>query len=171
MAGGASQDLGPFFDGGAKRLQRRQIGSAAKNRQEFRETYQTMSEQQIRVEDILQASKGMLQKQLYVVFTTPTNGLEAVMEHIEPHLKYQVELEEKGIMFGAGPFWTDDEARWEGEGMVIIRASSLAEAKKIASADPMHASGARSFRVRPWLLNEGTVTLKVRYSDGSRELM
>ena len=130
-----------------------------------------MTDPQMKVEDILQASKGMLQKQLYVVLTSPTNGLGPVMENIESHLKYQVELEEKGIMFGAGPFWTDDEKQWEGEGMVIIRASSLAEAKKIAEADPMHASGARSFRVRPWLLNEGTVTLKVRYSDGSRELV
>lgn len=129
-----------------------------------------MSEPKITVEEILDASRGMLQKQLYVVFTTPTKGLGPVMENIEPHLKYQVELEEKGIMFGAGPFWTEDEKSWEGEGMVIIRASSLAEAKAIAAADPMHASGARSYRVRPWLLNEGTVTLKVRYSDGSREI-
>lgn len=129
-----------------------------------------MSEPKITVEEILDASQGMLQKQLYVVFTTPTKGLGPVMENIEPHLKYQVELEEKGIMFGAGPFWTEDEKSWEGEGMVIIRASSLAEAKAIAAADPMHASGARSYRVRPWLLNEGTVTLKVRYSDGSREI-
>ena len=50
--------------------------------------------------------------------------------------------------------------------MVITRAGSLAEARKIAEEDP-----ARSFTVRPWLLNEGTFTLKERYSDGSRELI
>lgn len=130
-----------------------------------------MSEDGIRVEDILEASKGMLQKQLYVVFTSPTDGLGPVMENIEAHLTYQVELEEKGIMFGAGPFWTDDEASWRGEGMVIIRAGSLAEAESIAAADPMHKAGARSYRVRPWLLNEGSLTLKVRYSDGSRQIV
>ena len=124
----------------------------------------------IKRKDMLEASKGMLQKQLYVVFTKPTNGLGPVMENIEPHLKFQVELEGKGIMFGAGPFWADDEETWEGEGMVIIRAGSLAEARQIAETDPMHKSGARSFEVRPWLLNEGTVTIKVRYSDGSREV-
>ncbi len=129
-----------------------------------------MSEPVIKVEDILNASKGMLQKQLYVVFTTPTNGLGPVMENVGRHLEFQIELEEKGIMFGAGPFWTDDEQSWEGDGMVIIRAGSLDEARKIAESDPMHKSGARSFTVRPWLLNEGTVTLKVRYSDGSREI-
>jgi len=54
--------------------------------------------------------------------------------------------------------------------MFILRAGSLAEAKEIAASDPMHQCGARSFTVRPWLLNEGTVTVKIRYSDGSREL-
>ncbi len=122
-------------------------------------------------DDILHASAGMLQKQLYVVFTTPTDGLGPVMENVEEHLKFQMSLEERGIMFGAGPFWADDESTWEGEGMVIIRADSLAEANKIAAEDPMHQAGARSFTVRPWLLNEGVMTLKVRYSDGSRELI
>jgi uncharacterized protein YciI len=93
------------------------------------------------------------------------------MENVEEHLKFQVSLEERGIMFGAGPFWTDDEKEWLGEGMVIIRADNIDEARKIAESDPMHACGARSFEVRPWLLNEGTVTIKIRYSDGSREVI
>ena len=130
-----------------------------------------MSEPVIKVEDILNASRGMLQKQLYAVFTSPANGMGPVMANIEAHLKFQVELEQKGIMFGAGPFWTDDENEWQGEGMVIIRAGSLAAAKAIAETDPMHKSGARTFRVRPWLLNEGTVTIKVTYSDGKREIL
>jgi uncharacterized protein YciI len=130
-----------------------------------------MAEPVIKAADILQASKGMLQKQLYVVFTRPTNGLGPVMANIEPHLDFQVDLERRGIMFGAGPFWADDEQTWEGEGMVIIRAGSLAEARAIAESDPMHKSGARSFTVRPWLLNEGTVTVKITYSDGKREVL
>ena len=83
------------------------------------------------------------------------------------HLKFQVSLEEKGIMFGAGPFWEDNEIDWGGEGMVIIRANSLSEAKEIAATDPMHKSGARSFTVKPWLLNEGTVNLSINYSNGN----
>ncbi len=130
-----------------------------------------MSGPEISKQDVLDACEGMLQKQLYVVHTFPTDGLGPVMENIEAHLKYQVELEEKGIMFGAGPFWDDAEEKWEGEGMVIIRAGSLAEAREIAAADPMHKSGARDCTVRPWVMNEGTVTVKVRYSNGSRELI
>lgn len=115
--------------------------------------------------NILEASKGMAQKQLYVVFTNPTNGLDPVLKNIEEHLKFQVDLEKRGIMFGAGPFWDDDEKNWSGEGMVIIRAESLAAARKIADQDPMHKSGARRFTVRPWLLNEGTLTLRLNFSE------
>ena len=130
-----------------------------------------MSEPQISAQDVLNASAGCLQKQMYVYFTTPVNGLVPVMENLDDHLKFQVELEQKGVMFGAGPFWTDDEQRWEGEGMIIIRAGSLAEAREIAASDPMHASGARTFTIRPWLMNEGSVTMRVTYSDGGREVI
>ena len=130
-----------------------------------------MSEPRVMAKDILEASKGMLQKQLYAVFTKPAGGMGPVLANIKEHLDFQCDLERRGIMFGAGPFWTDDEQEWLGEGMVIIRAGSLAEARRIAAEDPMHKSGARVFTVRPWLLNEGTVTVKVTYSDGRREIV
>jgi uncharacterized protein len=110
--------------------------------------------------------RGFLAKQLYVVFTTPTNGIGPVMENLQSHLDYQELLEKRGIMFAAGPHWTDDEQRWEGEGMVVVRASSLAEAKAIAADDPMHKSGARTYRVRPWLVNEGTLAVKLDFTTG-----
>jgi len=125
-----------------------------------------MSGPHITKDDILKASAGMLQKQLFVVFTSPTDGMGPVMENIEEHLKFQVELEQRGIMLGAGPFWADDEHTWNGEGMVIIRADSLAHAREIAETDPMHSSGARSFTIRPWLLNEGRITVEVNFSTG-----
>jgi len=130
-----------------------------------------MGTAKIPVKQVLDGSMGMLQKQLYVIFTTPNKGLEPVLEILPAHLDFQVELERRGVMFGAGPFWSDDEKDWLGEGMVIVRADSVAHARSIAAADPMHISGARSFTVRPWLLNEGTLTVKIAYSDGSREII
>jgi uncharacterized protein YciI len=118
----------------------------------------------------LSRQKGFLAKQLYVVFTTPANGLGPVLENIEAHLAYQKSLEERGIMFAAGPNWTSDEKSWEGDGMVVIRASSLAEAKTLAEKDPMHSCGARTFTVRPWLVNEGTITIKLNYAAGRFEM-
>jgi uncharacterized protein YciI len=114
----------------------------------------------------LSKEKGFLAKQLYVVFTTPTSGMGPVMQNIEAHLAFQESLEQQGIMFAAGPHWSDDEKSWEGDGMVVIRTASLAEARAIAEKDPMHASGARRFTVRPWLVNEGTITIKLNYAAG-----
>ena len=118
----------------------------------------------------LSKEKGFLAKQLYVVMTTPANGMGPVMKNIQAHLAFQESLEAQGIMFAAGPHWTDDEQSWEGDGMVVIRAASLSEARAIAEKDPMHASGARKCTVRPWLVNEGTVTIKLNYAGGNFEV-
>ena len=125
-----------------------------------------MSVPKVTKQDVLNASSEMLNKDLYVVFTKPENGMKAVMENLEEHLKFQVSLEKNGVMFGAGPFWEDNEIDWNGEGMVIIRANSLDHAKQIAASDPMHQSGARNFTVRPWLLNEGNIQVSLDYSTG-----
>lgn len=112
---------------------------------------------------VMDASKGMLQRQLYAIFTTPTDGLGPVFAVIEKHLEFQVQLEKDGILYAAGPMWTDDEQSWEGEGLVVVKAESRQEA--IAERDPMHVSGARSFKVRPWLINEGSVTITLNNSS------
>jgi uncharacterized protein YciI len=130
-----------------------------------------MSEPVVTKADILSACKDMLCKNLYVVFTTPVNGLGPVMANLDQHLAFQIGLEKSGVMFGAGPFFADNESDWNGEGMVIIRANSLAHAHEIAASDPMHQSGARSFKIRPWLLNEGTLTIQVNYSDRSYQII
>lgn len=130
-----------------------------------------MSDPVVTRDQVMKASEGMLRKQLYVIFTTPVNGLGPVMAVIKEHLDFQMDLERRGIMVGAGPFWNEDETQWHGEGMVIVRASSMAEARKIAEEDPMHSTGARSFTVRPWLMNEGTVTVRLTYSSGKMEML
>ncbi len=116
------------------------------------------------------SAKGLLAKRLYVILTTPTGALEALGEHLGAHLAYQKDLETRGITFAAGPFADDAEQDWSGEGMIIVRAGSLAQAKQIADADPMHMHGVRSYRIRPWLLNEGSCTLTVRYSENFRRV-
>ncbi|NQU59132.1 MAG: hypothetical protein HQ513_18020 [Rhodospirillales bacterium] len=115
--------------------------------------------------------RGVLGMQLYVIETTPSDGLGPVLDNLQEHLAYQKMLEETGVMFAAGPFADDDETEWSGSGMVVVRADSVKMAREIAAADPMHASGARSFRVRPWLMNEGQITIKVSYSNGKREIL
>lgn len=116
-------------------------------------------------------TNGLLGKQLFVVSTTPIAGMEPIQANIKEHLAYQRLLEDTGVMFAAGPVADEGGATWSGEGMVVVRADSLEQAEAIAAADPMHAAGARSYRVRPWLVNEGTVTVKVGFASGSREVI
>jgi uncharacterized protein YciI len=129
-----------------------------------------MESNRVTREQVLEASKGMLQKQFYVVFSTPTNGIGPVMENLKAHLEHQCRIERNGILVAAGPHWTDDEKYWDGEGMFVIRAQSLQEARELAGSDPMHQCGARSFVVRPWLVNEGSLQLHVSFSDGRMTL-
>jgi len=119
----------------------------------------------IPVEDVMKASSRMLQKQLYAILTVPTAGVGPILERLEEHLAFQVSLERDGILYAAGPMWTDDEKTWTGDGMVVVRAGSREEAVALAERDPMHASGARTFTVRPWMINEGTVTIRLDSSS------
>ena len=120
-----------------------------------------MSENAVLAKALIEGSRsrGYLAKQLYIVSTRPVNGIGPVVQNIEGHLAFQEKLERDGIMFAAGPSWTNDEQSWEGDGTVVLRASSLALAREIAAQDPMHSSGARAFTVRPWLVNEGTTNV------------
>jgi uncharacterized protein len=115
----------------------------------------------IPVADVKAASGRMLQKQLYAITTTPVAGIGPVLQYLEEHLEFQLSLERDGILFAAGPLWSDDEATWHGEGLVVIRAASREEAVALAQRDPMHARGARRFSVRPWMVNEGTINLRL----------
>lgn len=100
---------------------------------------------------------------LYAVLTTPAVERDEMMKSLPDHLDYQVSLEERGIMFAAGPLFDQDGAPPRA-GLIIIRANSFAEADEIAKADPMHARGLRSYTLDKWQINEGGFTLKVQFA-------
>lgn len=106
---------------------------------------------------------------LYVV-TSAARGLAAVQEHLHGHLAYLRELEDRGVLFAAGPLWTDDGEYFAGDGMLIYRAGSMSEAQAIADGDPMHTSGARTYRIRPWFLHDGNIGMRVILSQSRHEL-
>ena len=123
------------------------------------------------VDDVKAASSAMLQKQLYAIFTVPTGGIEPILAGLEEHLGFQMQLEREGLLFAAGPMWSDDERDWNGDGLVVVRAASRSEAIGIAERDPMHRSGARRFTVGPWMINEGTMTVKLDMSSQRFEIV
>lgn len=107
----------------------------------------------------------MLRQSLWVVTTRPARG-PGMQDVLPRHLAYQVALERGGKLFGAGPIFEDGGTTPTG-GMIILRAADEAEARRIADEDPFHAAGLRQYTLHRWLLNEGAVSITVRYSDQS----
>lgn len=124
----------------------------------------------IEASKVLELSGNALKMQLYMV-TSTANSLDSVKQNLAEHRAYLRELENQNVLFAAGPLFTEDGQFFEGDGLLIYRASSTEEARQIAQADPMHRSGARSFSIRPWLLNDGKITIQVTLSEPQRTLI
>lgn len=115
-------------------------------------------------------ARGALALELYVAHSTPAQGPEAVKAALPDHLAYQAELERAGQLAFAGPMSDETGDHMQGVGLIIYRADSLEAARALAEGDPMHKSGARSFVLRRWMINEGSLTLRVGLSTGGLAL-
>lgn len=113
--------------------------------------------------------KSLAREQCYIGMMTPTDappptGKSPQEVRIEHH-EYLLDLERRGVLFGAGPF-VDENGKRHGAGMIIIRAKSRAEAEKLAFAEPYTKYGMRKMELTPWQRNEGSVNLTIRFADG-----
>jgi len=99
----------------------------------------------------------------YLMHMEPAPGLSEVDEAtrarvLRDHLLYQLELEASGRLFLAGPVDPDGAP---GYGLTVLRCRDLDEARAIAEAEPFHAAGLRRNRVQTWLVNEGSISVRV----------
>jgi uncharacterized protein YciI len=115
-------------------------------------------------------SRGALALELYVAHSTPAKAPEDVKASLPDHLAYQAQLERAGQLAFAGPMSDETGEHMQGMGLIIYRADSLEAARKLAEGDPMHKSGARSFVLRRWMINEGSLNLSVGLSTGTSAL-
>lgn len=121
---------------------------------------------EIATDEVKRKTEGMLQCILYMVVTKAVPGKEDLINEVTPaHLEHQVRIEQNGQLVAAGPLLSDDEKTFDGTGMFVLRAGSIEEAREICERDPMHSSGARTYTIRPWMVNEGGVTVRVTFSD------
>ncbi len=111
-------------------------------------------------------ARGALALELYAVLSTPAGAPEDVKANLPAHLAYQADLERSGSLAFAGPMSDESGENMQGAGLIIYRAESFEAAHALAAGDPMHQSGARSFILRRWLINEGSLTLQVGLSTG-----
>jgi uncharacterized protein len=108
----------------------------------------------------------MLKKQLFVVIWKSFGHPDMIKRDLHKHLEYMIALEKRGVVFASGPF-TPGGGASVGDGLTIFRASSVDEAKVFANSDPFVLSGARGYDVREWTIMEGSIGLKLDFSDTS----
>ncbi|MDA8870641.1 YciI family protein [Rhizobiaceae bacterium] len=115
--------------------------------------------------------RGALAFELFVVESLPSASPEEMKVTLPAHLTYQAQIEASGHLFLAGPLSDDTGEHMSGGGLMIYRSASMEEARSIAEADPMHAEGKRSFKIRKWLVNEGSPSFGTALSTGAVKLL
>jgi uncharacterized protein len=126
----------------------------------------------IDVKDLEAKCAPFLRARWYVVVSRPTDKAEALLNTVTPeHLAHQIQTEQNGHMVAAGPLLSEDGQSFDGTGMFVLNCGSIEEARAICDRDPMHISGARTYTVRPWMVNEGGLTLRITFSDQKMQIV
>ncbi|MEM6387377.1 MAG: YciI family protein [Pseudomonadota bacterium] len=115
--------------------------------------------------------RGALAFELFVAISTPKGPMDQVKAALPKHLSYIQSLETSGQLMMAGPLSDETGEAMQGAGMLVLRAKSMEQARSLVENDPMHSTGARSFVLRRWLVNEGSISLSVGLSTGTAALM
>lgn len=87
---------------------------------------------------------------------------------LRDHLLYQRAIEAEGKLFLAGPIVS---GRNEGHGLTVLRCADEAEAQRIAEEEPFHVEGIRHNRIERWLVNEGSISLRIDLYANTCELL
>ncbi len=116
---------------------------------------------QIKIAELL---KGMLRLKLFVIFSQG-KGLD-VTPYLADHLQYMIDLEREGKLFASGPLGDPSKA----DGMTIVRAADDEEARQIALKDPFVIHGTRTFKIMPWTVMEGSLSVTVNFSDQTAKI-
>ena len=109
-------------------------------------------------------SRGSLAMELFVVESTLAVAPEEMLVVLPEHLDYQKQMEATGKLFLAGPLSDATGDLMQGTGMIVYRTDTIDDARKIADADPMHAKGVKTYRIRKWLVNEGALSFSIALS-------
>ena len=108
---------------------------------------------------------GMMAIELFLVHNTCLVEPSELTPLLAEHLRYMIRLERRGVSFASGPLM-DAEGNMTGDGITVLRASSLAQATDIAHNDPFFKNGLRRLSIQKWVVNEGHLSIGVNLSSG-----
>ena len=120
-------------------------------------------------ERIAEFTQKMWRRKFYAVLSQASATPEKLKTLLPAHLEYMIDLERRGVLFASGPL-ADGEGPPSGAGLTILRAASAREARELAEADPFVSSGLRTFQIKEWTVMEGTMGLRINFSDQSVEV-
>jgi uncharacterized protein YciI len=120
-------------------------------------------------ERIRQLTQRMLRKKLYVILSKGNATPDQIGAALPRHLEYMIGLEKQGVLFASGPL-TAAAGAPAGDGLTILRAESADDARQIAATDPFVVNKLRTFEVREWTVMEGSLGVKVNFSDQSLDI-
>lgn len=102
---------------------------------------------------------------LFVMLRRTVNGA-LLRDNLTAHLTWMIGEEKRGKIFLSGPVAPHDGPT-QLHGLTILRAADMAEAEAIARQDPLIQTGAVTFELRAWTVNEGAIPLTVTLSDST----
>jgi hypothetical protein len=115
---------------------------------------------------VSELTSKMLNKRLYAVIWKSYGKPDLIKQNLAKHLQFMIGLEKRGALFASGPFTPGDGAQI-GDGMTILRAVSLDEARVFANSDPFVIAGARTYEIREWTVMEGRIGVTLDFSDNT----
>jgi uncharacterized protein YciI len=118
-------------------------------------------------EEIERLKSRMLKKSYYVMFRNVLDRSKIAPAALD-HYRWIIALEKEGRVFASGPLFEADDS--QGAGMTVFRAGSMEEADALAASDPFCISGAVSYNLQRWQLNEGRLQLHLDLSDQTYSL-
>jgi uncharacterized protein len=108
--------------------------------------------------------KGLMLKTQFFVMQRQIVAPEKLKPVMLAHYHWIIGLEQQGHVFASGPL--TPEGGGPGVGMTIFRCGSFEAARALAEGDPFAISGAATFTLSEWQVNEGRITITVDFSDG-----
>jgi uncharacterized protein YciI len=107
----------------------------------------------------------------YIIHSKLLGDMKVLKKTLPAHLEHLNKLQNRGKLFAAGPTLVpaDTVDKFEvlennqaigGDGIIILRVDTRAEAEEIAQSDPFHQAGIRRYEILPWIISKGSVTLQ-----------
>jgi uncharacterized protein len=83
--------------------------------------------------------------------------------YVATHLRYMNELEDRGLLWGSGPFV--EPGILVGDGLTIFNVAREEDVHKLMAEEPLVKRGMRSYSVRGWELREGRISIDLHLSQ------